>query len=199
MDNAHAFEQYLSSKRSELGFFGADYWMDFQLFSDAYSRLTVYARERFEQYCETLFNELDKAGAVWGAAGIDLELESRNYLKIEQQYAPSHYCAGWVGEDHHKYIPGLFWINYWSREYTGTRDVNPHSIVSRLGGKVTSLQNGVIFRLYDRAVDWIDKQRDVDDFLESSEAFFSMRRVGIPQIRTPKDTMKFIETCQKWP
>ena len=199
IDNGSAFERYFSGPRKGLGFFADGFWMSFDLYSETSSRLTVFARARFAPHCRALLTELDAAGAEWGGAGMRNESASRNFLELELEYTPGGRATGWRGRDHARYVPGLYWLNYWSHEYIAARKLDPDAVVSALGGEITPLANGIILQLYDRCDDWTSKRQEVDDFLEASPAFFSMRQVDVPRLMTPKDVNKFLALHRKWP
>ena len=199
IDDVAAFREYVFDEKSWLCFFGKSFSMVFHAYTKVPSTLEVYADADFEPHCSMLLSTLDRGQAAWGAAGMDVELKWRNFLKVEMEYAPGGFATGWHGRDHRRYVPGLYWLNYWSHGLIKLHGLDATLVATVLGGTVSPLAHGVLIQLYDRAADWQQRAPAVDAFLEASPNFFSMRRVKVPRLQTPMDTHKLTKLAKDWP
>lgn len=132
-------------------------------------------------------------------AGVPAEYEHRNGFEVVVPVTgiTGH---GWVGRDLRHYVPGLFWLNFFSNEFAARHGVNVAGFVELTGGKLTANLNGTLLQLYDTPAAWIDWSKRVDDVLEVTPGFFSRKRAGIDRIIETHDELDLISKLGRdWP
>jgi hypothetical protein len=125
-----------------------------------------------------ILESFSRCGAAWGFAGEWDEYAARNQFTIK--YVDKGSCQGFIGRDFRRYVPGLYWLNYFSNDYALKRAIDFAELASRLNATVVPLDNGTILRLYEKPADWRARQGEVADVIHQTKNFFSMRNVQIP-------------------
>ncbi|MCK6499053.1 MAG: hypothetical protein L6Q38_06185 [Nitrospira sp.] len=133
---------------------------------------------RFVRHASTFLASFARHGAVWGFAGEWDEYTARNQYRIV--YVDRGSCTGLVGRDFRRYVPGLYWLNYFSNDYVRRMEIEVEALAARLGGIVTPITEGKILRLYEAPSDWTARRREVEDVIHQTKNFFSIRNVHIP-------------------
>jgi hypothetical protein len=109
-------------------------------------------------------------------------------------------CHAWFGRDFRRYVPGLYWLNYFEAGYLRERGVDLQEIILVLPGKLTNLQNGIVLQLYEKPSDWQQYSSQVDDVLSRANGFFSRRRVVLPPVTTLREVFDVSAQIDKqWP
>ena len=150
---------------------------------------------------ETWFPRLESCRLIYGWAALLPEEDQRNGYWVGRPSADRPKGHGWLGRDYRRYVPGLYWLNYFSHEYTRQRDIDVDWVASRTGGRLTPLTNGSLLDLYGDPEKWREKNELIADVLDSIPGFFSKRLAGIPEsVPEPtrlEDVMR--ELGKKWP
>lgn len=133
-------------------------------------------------------------------AGVPDEFEHRNghSMNILGVSRPAH---GWLGRDIRCYVPGLYWLNYFSTEFISKHNINPPSLAERSAGQITQSAYGTTLRLYDSPASWVEWSERIDEILYTTSGFFSMRRVQLPTELLPlnESVQKMVELGRQWP
>ncbi len=130
---------------------------------------------------EVIISSVSKYATSYGSACFEEEFEFRNYHCPEAGKT----SVSMVGCDLRRYIPGLYWLNYFSNKLIEERSLDLEQIASLLDGQILHMEKGAILKLYDRPEDWFAKKDRVSKALLSIPGFFSMARVE----RAPKPDM----------
>lgn len=173
--------------------YGDGFTFDITFFDHIPSEIIVWfgaGDPRFEKHGFAVLELFARAGAFWCFAGCWDEYAARNRFRIV--YVDGGDATGFIGRDVRRYVPGLFWLNYFSNDYIVRMEIDVEELAARLKGTVVPLAEGKILRLYDRPSDWLAQRDKVDDVIQQTKNFFSMRNVHIPKNlvrRNPKDFM----------
>ncbi len=147
-----------------------------------------------------LLSALDSQAMVYAQAGMEGEIEHRNGYVIRFSNTQGGYAHGWLGRDFHRHVPGLYWLNYFSREYAKKHSMGIAELARRTGGTATELRNGHMLRLYDSPLEWAARTDDIDDVIFETPSFFSKRRVTIPDsLQTLEVEGVTSELRRQWP
>jgi hypothetical protein len=198
--NAEAFDRYLKSAvfctvvSSTCVFELREY--------DAFdNEIYVYGRTTDEGHrcVREWLPRLDQRALRYAYAGTSGELDHRNgySFRIRGGTRPGH---GWLGRNHDRYVPGLYWLNYFSREYATERKVDIISVADRAGGKLTELDRGWLLELYPSPESWWEKADEIDEVLEGTSGFFAKRPLYLPELLEVKEVVPVTsELWRKWP
>ncbi len=107
---------------------------------------------------------------------------------------------GWFGRDYTRYIPGLYWRNYFSHQYAEEHGLDVTGLAARMNWKLSEMSGGWLLHLYDSPEAWRDEAQKVDDFLFDTPGFFSKRRLEVPASVSPRQTAALVERLgREWP
>jgi hypothetical protein len=151
------------------------------------------------KHTEELLKFFDERDAYYGFGCRYVERFHRNLFKVDL-WGDGRFATSQLGQDIRKYIPGLYWMNYFSNSLLKKYPIGIDAIAKDTGGSVQRLRHGVLLGLYDSPADWESRRDVVDGILEQSEYFFSMRRVAEPGHLTPAEMCRYLEKLSKeWP
>ena len=125
-----------------------------------------------------LFMILEPIGYTYGFSSSWSEYCHRNEYKFK--FSDGGSSTSFVGRAHKRYVPGLYWVNYFSDEYRDAMSLSLENIAAQSQAILTRLQRGTILRIYDRPVDWISNIETIDDVVFATPGFFSKRRIELP-------------------
>lgn len=143
---------------------------------------------------------LDCGGLYYATGGTPAEFEHRNGWSLT--YPDGKVGAhGWVGRDYDRYVPGLYWLNYFSGEFAERHAIGFRPMQEEIGAEVQALSAGWMVRLYDAPEHWTKFKNTVDDYLFQTAGFFSKRRVVAPvAVDTPREALDIlVEIGRAWP
>jgi hypothetical protein len=205
--NAAAFRSYLVLHGS-VGLFADGYWLDvdpggqhrpMQLHRPA--RLNLYGRSlaRSIAFMREAVPEL--SDVMYANACVPDEYEHRNALSVRIEDSLSGGSShSFIGRDVLRYVPGLYWLNYFSDEYAAARGVDVKALAARLSGQLTRTTRGHLLELYDAPTRWAEWSDSVDEVIESTAGFFSKRHIAIPESASFREIDAVTMKIQKeWP
>jgi hypothetical protein len=107
-----------------------------------------------------------------------------------------------VGRDYARYVPGLYWLNYFSKEYMIDHKLDVEQLARYLRGTLEQLQNGVLLQLYNKPGQWEEYSEEVDQLLFHDQRFFSIKRIERPEpmsLSPPEFDDFAIRLGKEWP
>jgi hypothetical protein len=153
---------------------------------------------RFVQHTAGILQNVDEYDPVYGFACDWDEYRARNGYTL--YYVDHGHGEDWCGRDFRRYVPGLYWYNYFGTQYVEQFDLDLASIQQRLKASLLPAKHGHLLRLYDSPTDWQDRRDQIDDVLYETENFFSIRRVELPTHVYFKDSLTACEPISaRWP
>lgn len=199
--NTEAFEHYLATRCS--------HWFHSNEFL-IWSGLSFHGRQEIELYARSIpeasrllhdwIPALDKQGLYWVHACTHEEEDHRNGISLSLLENPQKKGHIWVGRDYERYVPGLYWLNYFSREFAALHGIHLERLSEGLQAEVSELENGWLVKLYESPKQWAGFKDPVDEFLFSTPGFFSKRRVTAPDKISFRDTPELISRLgREWP
>lgn len=200
IDNKKCFAEY-RSKGFPLTLFADDTWCDVQCWPDRDDLVHSmsfydYADEgtRHLELAREVMSFMDSVGADYGVAAESAEADRRNALVWAGRNRMN------VGRDIRKYVPGLYWLNYFGQRYVEMHNLDLAEITERLGGELVPLTHGHFLQLYPLAADWITGDGEVSTFLASHPKYFSID--GLPRpgdFREDGSVVMSSEIFRRWP
>ncbi|MHC4445408.1 MAG: hypothetical protein ACYTF1_03090 [Planctomycetota bacterium] len=143
---------------------------------------------------------LDKQGLYYVKAGAPQEFDHRNGLDVTISDNRGGIGHLWVGRKYDRYVPGLYWLNYFSFEFATMHGVDIERITQLQGAKIDKLKCGYLVQLYESPDQWPEFKDSVDDFLFSATGFFSKRRVNVPlEVRAIELVPLISQLGKDWP
>lgn len=128
------------------------------------------------------FDELvdlwDGAQALYGFGAAFDEHRDRNGYVLP--LASGGRAEGWFGRCIARYIPGVYWLNYFSDEYLAQRGVRIHTLESAVGGRLRRLGRGALLLVFDRPEQWPQHAERINRTLASIPGVFSRTAVELP-------------------
>ena len=104
-------------------------------------------------------------GLHYATGGIPDEYEHRNGTTVfftDGQGGSAHL---WFGRDYRRYVPGLYWLNYFSREFRDKHQIDVDVLAQRTGARIQEMVNGYLVRLYDSPTQWIECRDRIDEVI----------------------------------
>lgn len=213
ISNTAAYDSFLHSNTDGSGFlFGEGVYADFSMYESDVPKLSFTSRrlwyplkcrtvtEKILEHAEEFFRFFEGHSGLYGFACLADERDARNCYQHDYWGYGKPSVMLMVGVDIHRYVPGLYWMNYFSDEYRERHNVDVEGIARTFGREVKRLARGVLLQLYDDPADWERYDDDVKRILDSSPNFFSMSRVPRPGKITPAELTDFtLEISRKWP
>lgn len=199
--NAAALDTYLASQR-DYYFHAATYKLCVFHWPRSGTQLQFFVRSAAQgtDLLTPLFSALDSQAMVYAYAGMDGEIDHRNGYLMRYTNTEGGFVHGWLGRDFHHHVPGLYWLNYFSREYTRKHSIDIADLAQRTGGTATELPNGHMLRLHDSPLEWDSRAEKIDDVIFETPGFFSKRRVTIPEsVHTLEANRVIGEFGRQWP
>ena len=133
---------------------------------------------RFTRFGDTIVQLMDNFHATHGLGACWNEYESRHGYQID--FIDGGCEQDLCGRDFHRYVPGLYWMNYFSNAYCEAMQIDVPALVKALDGDVLKMRSGIRLRLYDKPTDWKLHASKVADVIHETKGFFSIRNVVIP-------------------
>lgn len=143
---------------------------------------------------------LDEEGLYYATAGAPSEFDHRNGLIVTLANHTGGVANLWVGRDYERYVPGLYWLNYFSRRFITTHGLDMEHLRQGLNADVRELRHGYLVLLYNEPGEWEQSTEQVDDFLFSARGYFSKRRVNAtPSVPTMELVPLISRLGKEWP
>jgi hypothetical protein len=157
------------------------------------------AKTDIAYYCNCLCEGWDAHNAYYGFGAHVDEYEIRNaYRILKGQHV---IMSGYLGRDCRKYVPGLYWLNYYSDQYINELKLDIESIAYRLNVKLHKLRNGILMKLYDDPSSWREHEDMVKYVVANTSNMFSIDKVDLPihDMTSRAQLIWMDEIHQKWP
>jgi len=200
--NAVAFEKALSEGNRPL-LYGDGYYVDAMQYEETTAEVRVFAKSVTvaTDLLRTWFPVLASEGMIYGWAGLSSEEDERNGYWLGRVGTDQRKAHGWVGRDYRRYVPGLYWLNYFSCQYAKVHGVDLESLALRTTGRLQRFEHGGLLELYESPEEWRDKNDLVAEVLKSTPGFFSKGHAAIPQmVAAPLQFENVMdELHKKWP
>lgn len=200
IDDKERFVDYVS-KGFPLTLFGRDSYCYVECWpdrNDLVSGLSFYDYSDdcagYEASSRDVITFMASQGVDYAVAADEAEAERRNVLKWAARNRMN------VGRDICKYVPGLYWLNYFSDRYLALHELALSEIVESLGGDLERLDDGFLYQLHSTAGDWRDKDALVSTYLSNHPRFFSID--GLPRPGAWLEDGAFVRTSEilkRWP
>jgi hypothetical protein len=106
-----------------------------------------------------------------------------------------------IGSDPHRYVPGIYWLNFFSRRMIEDLSLDVQRIATATDCDVEELENGVILELVEHPELWPQKRETVQALISSDDRFFDLSAVPPPQDGiSPRDFVAFLtKLSDQWP
>lgn len=186
ISNRERFLKYLEKHEYTGGLFGDRFWMHVSKSRGCSWSVTTYFSPRAKVAASDiveLLSVFDKYGAVFGFACSWGEYRRRNGWEIslpEARGGTGGLAQGWFGRSFEKYVPGLFWISYYSNAFATKHGLDPARLAVVLAGTHVKLDSGAILQIYDEPSTWESKNDRVEAVLREDARFFYRGRVDLP-------------------
>ena len=128
---------------------------------------------------------LARYGAVYSFGADWEEYEERNGYTL--QFVDKRTAHGFLGRDFRRYVPGLYWLNYFSDGYRDSMGIDAADLAMKLGGSVSTSPGGTFLQLYDKPTDWRKRNDEVCPVIDETENLFSKHDVEFPSGITQKE------------
>ena len=202
ISNRRRFDEYLRRHENSVVLFGDGLHVDTHPRKNGLSELSWHVRKlpfkRLAQFHD-VFAYLDDIGCLYAFAVLFEEWVCKNGypFRFAGSTSTNH---NWVGRDCQKYVPGLYWMNYFSDSYAEQHTIDTSRLGTDLRIEPVRLSRGWLLKLYDHPCDWAQHLPHVDAVTLNTPGFFSMRRVDLPEVVEPQKITEFIaESNLKWP
>lgn len=160
-------------------------------------QLYAYSRRIGEEFvCKWIANITSLL--LYANAGAPAEYEHRN--GYEFRIAPNGRCHGWFGRDIRRYVPGLYWHNYFSDTFVTTHGIDLIRLATEFKSEYIQHNDGVFLKLYQHSNQWQDMASAVDSVISATRGFFSRRGLSIPiGVVSPEESLRITsELSGKW-
>jgi hypothetical protein len=147
-----------------------------------------------------LFYALDTLRPMFGYAALSAEWQERHLYKYTPYWSERPSTAP-VGQNPARYVPGLYWMTYFSKDYAATWDVDLDALAQRLDGDLRRLAYGTVLRLFERPEAWLEYHGRISQALASMPQFFSLDRVEVlpPELTLREITGELCRVTKPWP
>lgn len=151
------------------------------------------------RFSDDVIRALAEFRPLWGYACSWAETCDRHVCKVPVSWS-SRPCTVPVGQDLTRYVPGLYWKNYFSREYLEQRGLAIEGIAEALDGRLQACGDGVVLTLYNSPADWKESSDRIDEFLLANPAFFSIRRICTRRVENTLEIHDYMKSItDRWP
>jgi len=151
------------------------------------------------QHGRALIKHFSIHGVRHGFACEFAEHAHRNLFKYDF-WGTGQMSSTMLGGDLDRYIPGLYWLNYFSHEYTASWSLDMEFLCRMCGGETERTEHGTILQLYDAPCRWTEKRLAIDEFIAGDSRFFSLARVERPGRMTFSEFAVFLTNLsRRWP
>ena len=155
----------------------------------------------FENW-QTIFRGFARGKAWYAASYCTGEYSDRHDIDIpaEDEFGRMDWGAR-LGTDIRRYIPGLYWLNYFSHDYCNHLGIDVEELVRRTGAERYDYPEGVVLKLYDHPHHWEAHRDRILDAIDPIPYVFSLRRVDpVPEGLTPPEARQWGEQMhRRWP
>ncbi len=193
-----SFTQFVAQPAASLH--GSGFFVYFQSYPPHRAEMTVYeltgaklARSGFD-----VLRFFSDRGMRFGCAALDGENQARNLFK--QAVRGFGGATSTIGRNCDQYVPGLYWLNYYSRAFAQQHNLNPSDLANATGGELIELTHGCVLRLYQSPGDWIDHEARMAGLLAVDRRFFSLLRIPPATNLGPREILLYLRHLgDQWP
>ncbi len=163
---------------------GREILADVSIFDNMPSGITAWcslrvAREHPETVLDVLAS-LARGNAMYGFACDTEEREARNQYIVRYELGKSY---GWFGRDFERYVPGLYWANWFSKRYVKHIGIDPLQLHAQLGGELRAVDDrGDLLVLFDSPFAWKSHYEHVGNVIRRTDRVFSRDQVELPRV-----------------
>ena len=199
--DADAFGRFLKKHKGGGFLFGNRLTIQVALYDNVPSEVAFWASENdatFVQHAEAILETLDLCGVAYAHAGSSSEYAERNQYVI--RFVDGGCAFGFCGRDYNRYVPGIYWLNYFSLAYLRRMIIDLDGIGVDCDGTLVKMENGVLLRLYNKPTEWERCKAVVSALIDRLPNVFSIRDVEIPSGLYRKDSLSpEASPAQTWP
>jgi len=177
----------------------------FRFDNDVPSRVTWFCEPddpRIVENWQTIFRGFARGKAWYAASYCWGEFRDRHIMDFvaEDEFGKMEGEVR-VGTDIRRYIPGLYWLNYFSHDYCAQLNIDIEELVTRTGAERYDYPEGVVLKLYDHPHNWQAHRHRILDAIDPLPYVFSLRRVDpVPEGLTPREALEWDNKMhRRWP
>lgn len=174
------YRRFLDDAGDNCFLYGPSFKIYTSVFDDRSSSVSLVChKDRHEliaNACDILKSWSD-FGAIYGYGCEFSEFIDRHEYAIE--LCEGGRSLGWCGRDFTRYVPGLYWLNYFSNLYCNKMSIDVECLRRALDARLLEYRGGVILQLYEHPRDWPKHAHRVRKVIDETQAFFSKRRVPV--------------------
>jgi hypothetical protein len=141
--------------------------------------------------------------AVYGFGCDFEEYECRNQLCIKLSDSETGTLGAsfaFYGKDHRRYVPGFYWLNYFSNPYIEQMQLDIPALADALEAEKTVTPDGVVLKLYDHPSDWPEHRERVGQVIREWENVFCIEDMNAPErMAFNEKDLWSQEAHKKWP
>ena len=194
MSDKKRFDEFLKRQGSGGFLFGQGYSASFYRSPNVPSTIAFYPDEKKgESFCElagAILRFFPARGATYGYACASEERRARNLVEYDL-WGRGTKSTTHVGTDIRRYIPGLYWLNYFANAYRELHPIDLEAIARETGGVLYALGGGYLLRLYRRPSDWRMHDDVVRRCMDANPHIFSRSQVDLlPPGLSPREYME---------
>jgi len=181
VSNEEKLSEHIRRYGGVSSFFGADYELATMLDIGHLTWLLLHSRSvanGARLASEWFPRLLDRMYYGFACAPDEHEHRNGHEMWMINNPRPAH---GWVGRDIGRYVPGLYWLNLFSREFAERHKIDVSGLAARTGADLRESLDGHVLQLYDSPARWSEWSESIDDILFETPGFFSKRRVQFPE------------------
>jgi hypothetical protein len=117
-----------------------------------------------------LFRALCEEKLIFGYACHAEEREHRNRVAKAMRYGLHE---AWVGRDHSRYLPGIYWLTVISVETLSKLEVSADTLRNVSKDVSIFAKRNLLVRLYDKASEWEGEAKRIDSWCKEAPGVFS--------------------------
>lgn len=200
MADRHGYEQYLMQCENEIDLYSTLVWLSCDLSPPCGPVQSVYLRrgdhdiERWSKVvirAASLIRFFSSKGLRYASASRPDEYGRRNLFKYDV-WGNGKASSSPVGRDLNRYIPGIYWLTYFSYDLITERNISTEELVS-LGARATQVDGcGMLIQFGDSPDDWEQYDDIISQYLRTDDRFFSVERIVAPPNMSPREYMEYI-------
>jgi len=200
LSDVRQFQSFIGQCQGTCFMYGQDFTVGVSPDDKIPSEITFWASSgdpRLSRFGPEILENFDQNNATYGFGCTWEEYRARNGYVLH--YVDGGRSEGWCGRDFRQYIPGLFWLNYFSRSYAEAMQLDLQAIVERLHACLVATAKGHILQLYDHPCQWCDQADEVNNVIYQTPNMFSKRRVDFPVNASKWDLDAASSISDNWP
>ena len=184
-------------KSNEVGFFihSSVGLMNVALRNHEFSTLHFYLKDEFEHLAKPLVELLASCPTEFGYAAQAEEFKHRNRLELA---TPTGSFEALIGKRLENYIPGLYFITYFSSGQIVSKRINAGLLRQEAVDTFSTHNGSVVIKFFDDHKGWREHAERLDELCAQVEGIFSKRLTNLESIEC-SDALALIQHTAKWP